>query len=78
LKPNQPAIEKQLFEFVAQKSSGPVRQLIARCFVILYLKGDSRPLVDTITSCQSMTKGSAKSAEISVRVYVYLLISLFT
>ncbi|CAG8760108.1 5803_t:CDS:2, partial [Acaulospora morrowiae] len=57
LKSYQASIEKQLLKFISLASPRPhrpIRQLIARCFVIIYVKGDSRTLYDTITALQSL------------------------
>ncbi|CAG8538967.1 8065_t:CDS:10 [Diversispora eburnea] len=57
LKTCQASLEKQLLKFISlasPKPHRPIRQLIARCFVIIYIKGDSRTLFDTITALQSI------------------------
>ncbi|RGB29005.1 armadillo-type protein [Rhizophagus diaphanus] len=57
IKQCQTNLEKQLLKFISSitpKPQRPIRQLIARIFVIIYIKGDSRTLFDTITALQSL------------------------
>ncbi|CAI2166927.1 889_t:CDS:10 [Funneliformis geosporum] len=63
LKQCQTNLEKQLLKFissVAPKPHRPIRQLVARIFVIIYIKGESRTLFDTITALQSLV-GAGKN-----------------
>ncbi|CAG8571263.1 21017_t:CDS:10 [Cetraspora pellucida] len=62
----QTNLEKQLLKFMSftsPKPSRPVRQLISRCFVIIYIKGDSRTLFDTITTLQSFVNAGKGASE---------------
>ncbi|KAI8980927.1 armadillo-type protein [Pilobolus umbonatus] len=57
LKLVQPLIEKTLFRLISLASAKPrrpIRFLIGRCYVILYNRGDSRSLFDTVTALQSL------------------------
>lgn len=62
----QTNLEKQLLKFMSftsPKPSRPIRQLIARCFVIIYIKGDSRTLFDTITTLQTVINAGKGAGE---------------
>ncbi|KAG2232739.1 hypothetical protein INT48_009265 [Thamnidium elegans] len=57
LKKSQPFIEKTLFRLISlatAKPRRPIRFLIGRCYVILYTRGDSRTLFDTVTTLHSL------------------------
>ncbi|CAG8601056.1 5210_t:CDS:10, partial [Ambispora leptoticha] len=57
LKDSQANLEKQLLKFISlssPKPHRPIRQIIARCFIIIYKNGDTRTLFDTITALQSL------------------------
>ncbi|KAG2213412.1 hypothetical protein INT47_009085 [Mucor saturninus] len=57
LKKSQPFIEKTLFRLISlatAKPRRPIRFLIGRCYVILYTRGDSRTLFDTVTALHSL------------------------
>jgi len=69
MKASQPVIEKQLLEFVNQHKVGaPARRLIARCFQLVYKRGDSRTLVDNITGFLNIAKAPAKSSDSASRL----------
>ncbi|CAG8436575.1 4544_t:CDS:10 [Scutellospora calospora] len=64
VKSTQTNLEKQLLKFISfPKPSRPIRQLIARCFVIIYIRGDSRTLFDTITILQSFVNAGKGAGE---------------
>ncbi|RHZ75540.1 hypothetical protein Glove_212g189 [Diversispora epigaea] len=66
MKTCQASLEKQLLKFISlasPKPHRPIRQLIARCFVIIYIKGDSRTLFDTITALQSIVSAGKNVGE---------------
>ncbi|KAI8967355.1 hypothetical protein BDF20DRAFT_900626 [Mycotypha africana] len=57
LKKSQPVIEKTLLQLISlttAKPRRPIRFLIGRCFVILYTRGDTRTLFDTVTALHSL------------------------
>ncbi|CAJ0640005.1 3923_t:CDS:2 [Entrophospora sp. SA101] len=57
IKSHQVNLEKLLLKIislVSPKPRRPIRNLVARCFVIIYVKGDSRSLFDTVTALQSI------------------------
>ncbi|KAI8372010.1 armadillo-type protein [Choanephora cucurbitarum] len=57
LKKAQPVIEKTLFRLISlatAKPRRPIRFLIGRCYVLLYTRGDSRSLFDTVTALHSL------------------------
>ncbi|RIA85835.1 armadillo-type protein [Glomus cerebriforme] len=57
IKQCQTNLEKQLLRFISlitPKPHRPIRQLVARIFVVIYIKGESRTLFDTITALQSL------------------------
>src|SRR4051794_14726824 len=54
IKQFQTNLERQLLRFISLTPHRPIRQLVARIFVIIYIKGESRTLFDTITALQSL------------------------
>ncbi|KAG1384801.1 hypothetical protein G6F60_002658 [Rhizopus arrhizus] len=57
LKKSQPILEKSLFRLISlatAKPRRPIRFLIGRCYIILYTRGDTRSLFDTITALHSL------------------------
>lgn len=57
LKKSQPTIEKTLLRLISlatAKPRRPIRFLIGRCYVILYTKGETRSLFDTVTALHSL------------------------
>ncbi|KAI8641511.1 armadillo-type protein [Parasitella parasitica] len=57
LKMAQPIIEKTLFRLISlvtAKPRRPIRFLIGRCYVILYTRGDTRTLFDSVTALHSL------------------------
>ncbi|KND00764.1 uncharacterized protein SPPG_03877 [Spizellomyces punctatus DAOM BR117] len=57
IKAGQADLEKTLLKFLAStnpKPSRPIRRLISRCLVVIYMNGDSRTLFDTLSAVQGM------------------------
>ncbi|CAO3620701.1 unnamed protein product [Cunninghamella echinulata] len=61
LKQSQATLEKTLLRLISlstAKPRRPIRYLIGRCYVILYTRGDTRQLFDTITALHSLVSAS--------------------
>ncbi|CEP08433.1 hypothetical protein [Parasitella parasitica] len=61
LKKAQPVIEKTLFRLISlatAKPRRPIRFLIGRCYVILYTRGDTRTLFDSVTALHSLVSAN--------------------
>eukprot|EP00842_Homolaphlyctis_polyrhiza_P005067 jgi/Hompol1/5561/HPOL_004542-RA len=57
IKPHQELLEKKLLKYIGSqvvRPSRPSRQLVARCLIVLYHRGDPRTLFDTLAAIQSM------------------------
>ncbi|KAL4206381.1 hypothetical protein CU097_005637 [Rhizopus azygosporus] len=57
LKKAQPILEKSLLRLISLASARPrrpIRFLIGRCYIILYTRGDTRTLFDTVTALHSL------------------------
>ncbi|CEG80418.1 hypothetical protein RMATCC62417_14760 [Rhizopus microsporus] len=57
LKKTQPVLEKSLLRLISLASARPrrpIRFLIGRCYIILYTRGDTRTLFDTVTALHSL------------------------
>ncbi|KAL5034281.1 hypothetical protein BDV3_003842 [Batrachochytrium dendrobatidis] len=80
LKPHQPNLEKLLLKFLGNrdiKPSRPIRELIARTFVLIYHKGDQRSLFDTLAAIQNLLSNK-KSDDPAVRVALIHCIGVLT
>ncbi|KAG0172348.1 hypothetical protein DFQ30_010665 [Apophysomyces sp. BC1015] len=61
LKHSQPLLEKTLLKLISlatAKPRRPIRFLIGRCFVLLYTRGETRSLFDTVTALHSLIAAS--------------------
>ncbi|ORZ22294.1 armadillo-type protein [Absidia repens] len=61
LKRAQPVLEKTLLRFISlstAKPRRPIRFLIGRCYVLLYTRGDTKQLFDTVTALHSLISAS--------------------
>jgi len=59
----QPNLERQLLKLISMpvpKPRHPTRRLIARCFLSLYVRGNSSTLYDTIKILQSLIEAAGK------------------
>ncbi|KAF9344553.1 hypothetical protein BGX34_005553, partial [Mortierella sp. NVP85] len=59
----QPNLERQLLKLISMpvpKPRHPTRRLIARCFLSLYVRGNSSTLYDTIKILQSLIESAGK------------------
>ena len=76
LKPIQSETEKRLIAVLqSHKPSRPVRELLGRCLLAMYSRGDTRSLAETITTCQAIlkappSKDPKKDAPLQLRLYV--------
>ena len=69
IKLSQQQLEKTLLKYLSStspKPTRPIRQLIARCFVIIYTLGDTRTLFDTLAATQAIV--ARKVEDSSVRM----------
>ncbi|KAI7871589.1 armadillo-type protein [Spinellus fusiger] len=70
LKKAQPLLEKTLLKLISlatAKPRRPIRFLIRRCFVLLYTRGDTRSLFDTVTALHSLV-GASKNIDKETRI----------
>ncbi|KAI9022185.1 hypothetical protein CLU79DRAFT_175490 [Phycomyces nitens] len=70
LKKAQPLLEKTLLKLISlatAKPRRPIRFLIGRCFVLLYTRGDTRSLFDTVTALHSLV-GASKNIDKETRM----------
>ncbi|KAI9318532.1 armadillo-type protein [Dichotomocladium elegans] len=70
LKRAQPQLEKTLLRLISlatAKPRRPIRFLIGRCFTLLYTRGDSRSLFDTVTALHSLINAN-KNIEKEARI----------
>lgn len=68
---NQNHLEQLLLKYLAASSPKPnqaTRRLIARCFIVIYSKGDQRTLFDTVVSIQSMFL-NRKIDDVAIKLY---------
>lgn len=70
MKKAQPIIEKTLFRLISlatAKPRRPIRFLIGRCYVVLYTRGDTRTLFDSVTALHSLI-GANKNIDKETRM----------
>ncbi|KAL2916610.1 hypothetical protein HK105_203722 [Polyrhizophydium stewartii] len=80
LKPHQAALEKLLLKYLASpfvKPSRPIRELIARCLVMMYHKGDQRSLFDSLAAAQTML-ANKKLDDPAVKIAIIHCIGVLT
>lgn len=73
LKTSQYLLEKTLLRIISLssvKSRRPIRRLIARVFVLLYTRGETRTLFDTVTTLHGLVP-AGKTVEKEAKVYVH-------
>ncbi|KAF9537032.1 hypothetical protein EC957_008976, partial [Mortierella hygrophila] len=67
----QPNLERQLLKLIsmpAPKPRHPIRRLIARCFLSLYVRGNSSTLFETIQILQSLIEGGKGMGDKDVKL----------
>lgn len=71
----QPNLERQLLKLIsmpAPKPRHPIRRLIARCFLSLYVRGNSSTLFETVQILQSLIEAGKGMGDKDVKLYVHL------
>ena len=76
LQANQKHLESLLLKYLSSLSPKPnqsTRRLIARCFNVIYSKGDHRTLFDSMAAIQNLfvSKKSASTDDMMVKLYVF-------
>ncbi|KAH6568612.1 hypothetical protein BASA60_008568 [Batrachochytrium salamandrivorans] len=80
LKPRQADLEKLLLKYLGTRvvrPSRPIRELIARSFVLIYHKGDQRSLFDTVAAIQNMLSNK-KTDDLAIRISLVYCIGAIT
>ncbi|KAL1916261.1 uncharacterized protein VTP21DRAFT_5878 [Calcarisporiella thermophila] len=81
LKNNQGTLEKQFIRLISlstAKPQRPIRRIIARCYSLLYTRGDSRSLFDTITAFQGIVNAGKGIGDKEIKLAAVHCIGVLT